>query len=49
MDFDDDDPVKVYLRELGTAPPLTKEEEAHLFHESAQTDGMRRPVSDGML
>jgi|ERR1700687_350832 DNA-directed RNA polymerase sigma subunit (sigma70/sigma32) len=36
MDFDDD-PVKVYLRELATAPPLTKEEEAQLFHESAQT------------
>jgi DNA-directed RNA polymerase sigma subunit (sigma70/sigma32) len=36
MDFDDD-PVKVYLRELGTAPLLTKEEEAQLFHESAQT------------
>jgi RNA polymerase primary sigma factor len=33
----DDDPVKVYLRELGTAPTLTKEEEAQLFQESAQT------------
>ena len=37
MDPDNDDPVTVYLRELATLPPLTKEEEAHLFQESAQT------------
>jgi RNA polymerase primary sigma factor len=38
MDLDnDDDPVKVYLRELATLPPLTKAEEARLFHESART------------
>ena len=35
--FDSDDPVTVYLRELASVPPLTKEEEAHLFRESAQT------------
>lgn len=37
MDLDADDPVTVYLRELAKVPPLTKEEEAYLFHESAQT------------
>ena len=37
MDLDNDDPVTVYLRELGTIPPLTKEEEAHLFREAVQT------------
>jgi DNA-directed RNA polymerase sigma subunit (sigma70/sigma32) len=37
MDLDNDDPVTVYLRELATPPPLTKEEEARLFLESAQT------------
>ena len=37
MDLDNDDPVTVYLRELAAVPPLSKEEEAHLFHECAQT------------
>src|SRR5437667_6309574 len=37
MDLDDDDPVKVYLRELATVAPLTKEGEGRLFHESEQT------------
>ncbi len=37
MDLDNDDPVAVYLRELARVPPFTKEEEAHLFRESAQT------------
>jgi RNA polymerase primary sigma factor len=37
MDLDNDDPVTVYLRELATVQPLTKEEEAQLFRESAQT------------
>jgi RNA polymerase primary sigma factor len=37
MNTNNDDPVTVYIRELATLPPLTKEEEARLFHESAQT------------
>lgn len=37
MDFDDDDPVMMYLRELATAPALTKEEEVRLFREAGQT------------
>ena len=37
MDLDDDNPVMVYLRELATVPPLTKEEEVRLFCESVQT------------
>ncbi len=36
MDFDEDDAVTVYLRELATIPPLTREEEVHLFHQAAQ-------------
>ena len=37
MDLNNDDPVTWYLRELATVPPLTKEEEVQLFHESVQT------------
>ena len=29
--------MTVYLRELATVPPLTKDEEIRLFHESVQT------------
>src|SRR5260370_22790775 len=31
MDFDANDPLKVYLRELGTISPLTKDEETALL------------------
>lgn len=33
MGLDDNDPVKMYVRELSKVQPLTKEEETHLFQE----------------
>jgi len=33
MDVDDNDPVKMYVREVDSVQPLTKEEETHLFQE----------------
>ena len=48
-DLDNDDPVTLYLRELATAPPLTKEEEVHLFHESVQTGELAETAKRRLL
>jgi RNA polymerase primary sigma factor len=37
--YDPDDPVGVYIRELGNIEPLTKDEEAKLFQELGNKDG----------
>ena len=33
----DDDPAEVYRREIASISPLTREQEAHLFHEARQS------------
>ena len=48
MNPDDDDAVKVYVQELGTVQPLTKQEEARLFQEMQQL-GERKELAERRL
>src|SRR6266568_9290934 len=47
----DDDPLKVYLRELGTIQPLTKSEESELWKktEGEQQELAKRPLIESQL
>lgn len=42
MDLDDNDPVKMYVREVAKVQPLTKEEETYLFQEAGKPGELRR-------
>ncbi len=54
MGLDDDDPLKIYVRELATVQPLTKEEEDHLFQEvgkrgKGEEDATRRLLESKLI
>ncbi len=48
-----DDPIAVYLREINTLPPLTKEEEAelsqHVLADDEQAEAARKRLMEGHL
>jgi DNA-directed RNA polymerase sigma subunit (sigma70/sigma32) len=50
---DDDDPVKMYRREIAKVEPLTKEEQTHLFQEAGkpgeQGEGAKRRILENTL
>ena len=49
MDLDDDDPVKMYLREVANVQPLTKEEETHLFQELRKSSELGKVAERRLL
>ncbi len=49
MDLDDNDPVKMYLREVASVQPLTKEEETHLFQELRKSGELREVAERRLL
>ncbi len=48
MDADENDAVNVYMQELASVPPLTKEEEAQMFQEMEQS-GKRGDLAERRL
>jgi len=48
MDADENDAVKLYVQELASVLPLTKEEEAHMFEEMEQS-GERGELAERRL
>jgi len=49
MDLDDNDPVKMYVREVASVQPLTKEEETHLFQELRKSGELREVAERRLL
>jgi RNA polymerase primary sigma factor len=49
MDLDANDPLKFYLRELGTIPPLTKDEETHLLQQVRKQDGLAESAARRLI
>src|ERR1700688_3680519 len=53
MKLDDNDPVKMYVRELANVQPLTTEEQIHLFREAGKSgeegEGAKRRLLENTL
>lgn len=53
MDPNQNDPVEMYKREVANVEPLTREEQAHLFHEASkpgeQGEGAKRRLLESTL